>query len=103
VTAVKGASVSVSGTLLSGFSKPSKSAKKASTPKTQKLNVMVATSTTLSETQSTASSSLAVGDCVSAFGQSGSTGDVTATTVSITSTGGKTCSAGFGAGGFGGA
>jgi hypothetical protein len=44
-----------------------------------------------------------VGDCVSAFGVSGSTGDVTATTVSITSTGGKTCSAGFGAGGFGGA
>lgn len=103
VTAVTGASVSVSGTLLSGFSRPTKSTKKVSTPKTQKLKIALATSTTLSETQSTAASALAVGDCVSAFGVSGSTGDVTATTVSITSTGGKTCSAGFGAGGFGGA
>jgi Domain of unknown function (DUF5666) len=103
VTAVSGASVSLSGTLLSGFSRPTKSTKKASTPKTQKLKITMDNSTTLSETQSTAASSLAVGDCVSAFGQSGSTGDVTATTVSITSTGGKTCSAGFGAGGFGGA
>jgi hypothetical protein len=103
VTAVSGASVSLSGTLLSGFSRPTKSTKKVSTPKTQKLKITMDNSTTLSETQSTAASSLAVGDCVSAFGQSGSTGDVTATTVTITSTGGKTCSAGFGAGGFGGA
>jgi hypothetical protein len=40
---------------------------------------------------------------VSAFGQSGSTGGITATTVSITSTGGKPCSVGFGGGRFGGA
>jgi hypothetical protein len=102
VTAVKGTSVSVLGTLLSGVAQPTKSAKKTSAPKTQKLKIAMGTSTTLSETQSTAASSLAVGDCVSAFGQSGSTGGITATTVSITSTGGKTCSAGFG-GGFGGA
>jgi hypothetical protein len=44
---------------------------------------------------------LAVGDCVSAFGSASTTGAVTATTVRITSTGGKTCTAGFG-GGFGG-
>jgi hypothetical protein len=98
----KGTSVSVLGTLLSGVAQPTKSAKKTSAPKTQKLKIAMGTSTTLSETQSTAASSLAVGDCVSAFGQSGSTGGITATTVSITSTGGKTCSAGFG-GGFGGA
>jgi hypothetical protein len=44
---------------------------------------------------------LAVGDCVSAFGPASTTGAVTATTVRITSTGGKTCTTGFG-GGFGG-
>jgi hypothetical protein len=42
-----------------------------------------------------------VGDCVSALGTSSSTGAITASTVRITSTGGKTCAAGFG-GGFGG-
>jgi hypothetical protein len=40
---------------------------------------------------------------VSAFGPASTTGAVTATTVRITSTGGKTCTAGFGGGGFGGA
>jgi hypothetical protein len=102
VTAVKGTSVSVSGTLFSGFRKLTKSAKKTGAPKTH-LKITMATSTTLSETQSTAASSLAVGGCLSAFGKTGSTGDVTATTVTITSTGGKTCSGGFGGGGFGGA
>jgi hypothetical protein len=43
---------------------------------------------------------LAVGDCVTAFGSTASTGAVTASTVRITSTGGKTCSPGFGGGGF---
>jgi hypothetical protein len=38
---------------------------------------------------------------VSAVGQTGTTGNVTATTVSITSTGGQTCSTGFRGGGFG--
>jgi hypothetical protein len=46
---------------------------------------------------------VAVGDCVSAFGPAGTTGSVTATTVRITSTGGGTCTSGFGGGGgFGG-
>ena len=103
VTAVNGTSVSVLGTLLSGFAQPRKGAKKTSAPKTQKLKITMGTSTTLSETQSTAASSLAVGDCVSALGQSGSTGGITATTVSITSTGGKTCSVGPSGGPFGGA
>jgi hypothetical protein len=43
-----------------------------------------------------------VGDCVSAFGSASSTGAVTASTVRITSTGGKTCTSGFGGAGFGG-
>ena len=45
-----------------------------------------------------------MGDCVTASGSTSSTGAVSATTVRITSTGGKTCTSfGFGAGGFGGA
>jgi hypothetical protein len=40
---------------------------------------------------------------VSAFGKSAANGSVTATTVRITSSGGKTCTTGFGGGGgFGG-
>jgi Domain of unknown function (DUF5666) len=103
VTAVSGSSVSMSGTLRSGLGQAAKSTKKASTPKTQKLTVTLSKSTTLSETQSTSFSALAVGDCVNAFGPTGSTGAVTAATVSIRSTGGQTCSAGFRPGGFGGA
>jgi hypothetical protein len=102
VTAVSGSSVSMSGTLRSGFGQAAKN-KKASTPKTQKLTVTLSKSTTLSETQSTSFSALAVGDCVNAFGQTGSTGAVTAATVNIRSTGGQTCSTGFRPGGFGGA
>jgi hypothetical protein len=93
----------MSGTLRSGLGQAAKSTKKASTPKTQKLTVTLSKSTTLSETQSTSFSALAVGDCVNAFGQTGSTGAVTAATVSIRSTGGQTCSTGFRPGGFGGA
>jgi hypothetical protein len=105
VTAVTGSSVTMSGTLRSGFGQAAKSknTKKPSTPKTQKLTVTVSKSTTLSETQSTSFSALAVGDCVNAFGPAGSTGAVTAATVSIRSTGGQTCSTGFRPGGFGGA
>jgi hypothetical protein len=103
VTAVTGSSVSMSGTLRSGFGQGAKNTKKASTPKTQTLTVTMSKSTTLSETQSTSFSALAVGDCVNAFGPTGSTGAVTAATVSIRSTGGQTCSTGFRPGGFGGA
>jgi hypothetical protein len=103
VTGVSGSSVSLSGTLLSQLfrsSSSSKSAKKPTAPKTQKLKVTTSTSTTLSETQSTTATAVAVGDCVTAFGPASSTGAVTATTVRITSTGGQSCSTGFG--GFGG-
>jgi hypothetical protein len=105
VTAVTGSSVTMSGTLRSGLGQAAKSknTKKPSTPKTQKLTVTLSKSTTLSETQTTSFSALAVGDCVNAFGQAGSTGAVTAAAVSIRSTGGQTCSTGFRPGGFGGA
>ncbi len=53
-----------------------------------------------------AANALAVGDCVSAFGQAATNGAVTATTVRITSTGDTTCTGGgfgrFGGGGPGG-
>jgi Domain of unknown function (DUF5666) len=100
VTAVKGTSVSVSGTLFDLGTAAKSGAKKPSS-KTQKLKITTSGTTTYSTAQSTSSSALAVGDCVSAIGQTGSTGDVTATTVSITSTGGQTCSSGFGGGGIG--
>ena len=53
-------------------------------------------STTYTEKQAAASTNLAVGDCVTAAGSSDSTGAVSATTVRITSTGGQTCTTGFG-------
>jgi hypothetical protein len=59
-------------------------------------------STTYTETKAVTSASVAVGDCVTATGPSDSTGAVTADAVRITSTGGQTCTAGFGGGGFGG-
>jgi hypothetical protein len=107
VTAVKGSTLSVSGTLLNQLfnraaKKPtSKTTKKPGALKTQNLKVTTGKSTTLSETVSATSAAVAVGECVSAFGKPSSTGAVAATTVRITSTGGKTCSSGFG-GGFGG-
>jgi hypothetical protein len=57
--------------------------------------VAVTSSTTYSESQSAASSALAVGDCVTATGSSDSTGAVTASSVQISSTGGKSCTTGF--------
>ena len=105
VTAVKGSTISLSGTVLSQLTRPSSSKSKSTkkpTVKTQKLKVTTSSTTTLSETQSTTATALSVGDCVSTFGTASSTGAVTATTVRITSTGGQTCSTGFGGGGFGG-
>jgi Domain of unknown function (DUF5666) len=107
VTSVSGSTVSLSGILLGQFARPtssSNSTKKPTAPKKQNLSVTVSGSTTLTQTQATTAASLAVGDCVSAFGQTASNGAVSAATVRITSTGGKTCSSGFGGfgGGFGG-
>ncbi|MGD0746707.1 MAG: DUF5666 domain-containing protein [Acidimicrobiales bacterium] len=112
VTGVSGSTVSVSGIDISpgsfaggkaASSKSSKSSKSAKpvTPKTQNLKITTSGSTTLSSTQSAASTDLAVGDCVTAVGPSATNGAVTATTVRITSTGGATCTSGFGGGGGG--
>ena len=107
VTAVSGTTLSVSGYDLSpgNFVRPGTSAKsttpktkKPTTPKTENLKITTTSATTVAATQSAAATDLAVGDCVSAFGPAATTGAVTATTVRITSTGGQTCTAGFGAG-----
>jgi hypothetical protein len=80
----------------------------ASTPpssvKTSPVTIGLSSSTTYTAMESTASGSLAVGDCVSAIGSTDSTGAVTAQSVRITSTGGQSCTGGFpGGGGAGGA
>jgi Domain of unknown function (DUF5666) len=112
VTAVKGSDITVSGTSVSpgsfggrttkSGSETHSKTKKFTPPKTEKLTITTSSSTPVSATQSTTPSALAVGDCVSAFGPSASTGAVTATTVRITSTGGGSCTGGFGGGGGGG-
>ena len=93
-------SAAFSGTAPKKGAKSSASTKKAATPKTTTVKIALASSTTYTEGQSAASSALAVGDCVTATGSDDSTGAVSATSVHITSTGGKTCTTGFG--GFGG-
>lgn len=110
VTAVDGATLTVSGISISGGSFGSRSSSKSSKsskptkPKTETLKVTTTSSTPVSTTETVASSALAVGDCVSAFGPSASNGAVTATTVRITSTGGGSCTGaaggGFPGGGF---
>ena len=111
VTTVSGSTVSVTGVDVSlgsfgkaSTSKSSKSSKSAKpvAPKTESLKITTSGSTTVSATQSAAATDLAVGDCVTAFGPSATNGAVTASTVRITSTGGATCTSGFGGGGFGG-
>lgn len=106
VTAVNGLTITLSGTSISPSTftqrgKPSSKSKKPTTPKTETLKITTSSSTPVNTTQTVASSALAVGDCVSAFGPAASNGSVTATTVRITSTGGGNCNAGF-AGGPGG-
>ena len=88
---------------ISGFSSASiTSAKKPAKGKrpsfkTSTVKVAITSSTTYSERQAAASSDLAVGDCVTAAGSSDSTGAVAASTIQITSTGGKSCTTGFAA------
>jgi hypothetical protein len=89
VTKVSGQNV-----VLSGFSSGKlnkKSAKKSA--KTGPVKIKVTSSTTYTESQMALASDVAVGECVTASGSTGSTGTVTASTVRITSTGGKTCTA----------
>jgi hypothetical protein len=115
VTGVSKGTVTLSGILVSGLfsaakssskssSKSSKSSKpkKPTLPKTEKLKITTAKSTTLTETQKAAATALAVGVCVSAVGPASTTGAVTASTVRITPATNGSCTGGFGGGGFGG-
>ena len=67
--------------------------------KTSPVTIGLNSSTTYTQMESTAASSLAVGDCVAAIGSTDSTGAVTAQSVRITSTGGQSCTGGFPGGG----
>ena len=101
-----GTSVTISGFSSASFTRPSgkKPAKKATAkqqPKATTVKVAVNGSTTYTETQSAAATDLAVGDCVRATGASSSNGSVAAASVDITSTGGQTCTGGFGFSGGG--
>ncbi|HXA31212.1 MAG TPA: DUF5666 domain-containing protein [Acidimicrobiales bacterium] len=98
VKSVTSTSLVISGFSSTGISKNAKSSKKPATPKTTTVTVKITSSTTYREDQRAASTNLAVGDCVTAAGSSDSTGAVSATTVRITSTGGQTCTTGFGRG-----
>ena len=95
---------------VSGFSsassgrRPSRNRARSSRPKTTTIHVSVTSSTTYSETNDTTASTVAVGNCVTAIGRTGSTGAISASTVRITSATTKSCGAGgFGGGGFPGA
>jgi hypothetical protein len=99
-------SVSKDTLVISGFSTSSLTRRPASAPKTKPsiktttVKIAVTSSTAYSETKKAKSADLAVGDCVTAVGKSDSTGAIKASTVRVTSTGGKSCTTGF-AGGFG--
>jgi hypothetical protein len=106
VTAVGSNSLTISGFSSASISKnakkSTKSSKKPSTSKTTTVKVTTNSTTTYAEDQTAAAANLAVGDCVTAAGSSDSTGAVSATNVRITSTGGQTCTTGFGRGATGG-
>jgi hypothetical protein len=80
--------------------KPAKPAKPKLTKTTSK--VTFATSTTFSETMSATSAALAVGQCVTALGPAGTTGAITATTISVRPAPSTGCVSFTGGGGFGG-
>ncbi|HEY6624870.1 MAG TPA: DUF5666 domain-containing protein [Acidimicrobiales bacterium] len=106
VTSVASGKLTISGISSASISRNAKpssnSSNKRSTLKTTTFNVAVTASTTYAEDQAAAASNLAVGDCITAGGTTSSTGAVSATSVRITSTGGQTCTTGFGRRGIGG-
>jgi hypothetical protein len=96
VTSASPDALVISGFSSSGFTKrPTTGSKTKPTIKTTTIKVALATATTYGESKAAKSSNLAVGDCVTAAGKSNSTGAIKASTVRITSTGGKTCTTGF--------
>ncbi|MGH9059506.1 MAG: DUF5666 domain-containing protein [Acidimicrobiales bacterium] len=97
VTSASATSLVLLGTTSSGPRSPGSTS--SSSAPSSSITVSLGSSTIYSETQSATSGQLAVGDCVTANGSSDSTGAITARSVAITSTGGQTCSTGFGRGG----
>ena len=96
VSSVGATSLVLYGTSSSGFGgNPPQGSTPPTTAKPTSVTVTVTSSTHYSETESASASSLAVGDCVTANGSTDSTGQVTATNIRITSTGGQSCSNGF--------
>jgi hypothetical protein len=86
-------------TAVTKSTKAKKSTAKKTKPaklKTEKVSVTSGSTTTFTQTVSTTASAMAVGDCVTAVGPTGTTGSVTAASIVITSTGAQTCTAGFG-------
>jgi len=76
---------------------------KPATSSTEAIDVTTGSSTTYSQTSTTSSSSLAIGQCVTARGPASDTGAIAATSISVRSPGASGCTAGFGGfGGFGG-
>jgi hypothetical protein len=96
VTAVTATSMEVSGFSSASITSSKKPAKgKRPSLKATTVKVALTSSTAYSQRQPAASANLAVGDCVMASGPSNSTGAVAASTILITSTGGKSCTTGF--------
>jgi hypothetical protein len=78
--------------VLSGISSTAtgkKTAKKGT--KASPVKIKVTSSTSYTESRTATASDLAVGDCVTAAGSTATTGAVTASTIRIMSTGGKSC------------
>ena len=86
-------SLVILGTSFSGGRQPGSTPPTTAAP--ADITVTVQGSTVFTQVRSAAATSLAVGDCVAANGPADSTGAVTARSVRITSTGGKSCTTGF--------
>jgi hypothetical protein len=100
VTGVNGSTLTVSGINVSPGSFGSKSSKSSKSkhptaPKTETLKVTTTGATTVNATQTAASTDVAVGDCVTAFGPAATNGAVTADSVRISSSVDGSCTGGF--------
>lgn len=84
------------GTSFTGFGSTTARSTPPTTAAPADVTVNLTPSTTFTEVRPAAAGDLAVGDCVVADGPADATGAVTAKTVRITSTGGKSCTTGFG-------
>jgi hypothetical protein len=98
VVSLSGDSLVILGHSGSGFRRAAgagSSTTATTTPATD-LTITLTSSTTYTQDVTLAPSDLAVGDCVVATGSTASNGSVTARRIRVTSTGGQSCTAGFG-------